>query len=173
MNLDLRIRLSHLAGLFRRRCAEAELERELAEHRALLIAEHIAAGMGAAAARQAASRDLGPLEAMKERYRDRLAPRWLEVLGQDLRFAFRQMRRAPLLAVLAIISLAIGIGANTAAFNWLDGALLRPLPVEQPGQLAALWRRWKTGGASVNFPFPRCKPSPIARHFPARPPLRP
>lgn len=149
------MRLARLAGLFRRRRAEAELERELAEHRALLIAEHVAAGMSAAAARQAAARDLGPVEAMKERYRDRLAPRWLEVLGQDLRFAFRQMRRAPLFAALAIISLAIGIGANTTVFNWLDGAILRPLPVEQPGQLAALWRRWEAGsGASENFSFP-------------------
>ncbi|MGH9527039.1 MAG: ABC transporter permease, partial [Terriglobales bacterium] len=112
-------------------------------------------GMSAPAARQAAARDLGPLEGMKERYRDRLAPRWLEVLGQDLRFAFRQMRRAPLFAALAIISLAIGIGANTTVFNWLDGALLRPLPVEQPGQLAAVWRT--NPDTSESFSFPELK----------------
>lgn len=154
----MRIIFSRLAGLLRRRRAEAELERELAEHRALLIAEHMAAGLGEAAARQAAARELGPVEAMKERYRDRLAPRWLEWLGQDLRFAFRQMRRAPLFAALAIVSLAVGIGANATVFNWLDGALLRPLPVEQPGQLAALWRRWQgASGASENFSFPELR----------------
>lgn len=150
----LRIFWARLAGMLRRRAAERELEEELAFHQAMLESEHQAAGLSAEAARQAARRDLGSIAAMQETWRDRLRPRWIEAAIQNLRYAARQMRRGHLFTALAVASLAIGIGANATVFSWLDGALLRPLPVHQPGRLAAIWRRYARGGSSENFSFP-------------------
>jgi predicted lysophospholipase L1 biosynthesis ABC-type transport system permease subunit len=65
-----------------------------------------------------------------------------DVLRHDLRFALRSLRRRPGFAAVAVLALALGIGANTAIFSVVNGVLLQPLPYERPGEIATIWVRW-------------------------------
>ena len=78
-------------------------------------------------------------------------------LFQDLRFTFRQLRRAPSFAVTAVLTLALGIGANTAIFSLVNSLLLRPLPVANPQQIAALVLRENNGPPQQAFSWPEFK----------------
>ncbi len=99
---------------------------------------------------RAARLQFGNLTKLKEEVREeRLLP-WLESWGRDTRFAFRQMRKAPLFTLVLVLSLALGIGANSAIFSLVDAALLEPLPVPKPKQLQLI--QWLNGG----FPSELC-----------------
>jgi hypothetical protein len=127
-----------LRSLFRRDAVEHELNDELLFHIDRQIDEHMARGMKRDEARTAALRAMGGLDQRKEECRDARGVRLIEDFVGDLRYALRMMRRAPSFTAVAVLSLALGIGANTAIFSLLDALLLKSLPVHDPHQLYEL-----------------------------------
>jgi predicted permease len=114
---------------------DAELDEEIRAHLALAKAERVARGESPEAAAYAARREFGNVGLVKEVTREMWGGIWLERLIQDLRYAVRSLRRAPGFASVAIITLALGIGVNTAMFTVVNGVLLRSLPFAQPDRL--------------------------------------
>lgn len=121
---------------------------ELEAHLEGLVARHIAAGMSPEEARHAALRSFGGVEQIKERCRDERRSLGLEEFGRDLAFGLRALRRAPGFTAVAVLSLALGIGAATAVFSVANAILLRSLPVPHPEQLRVL--HWS--GTSLHIP---------------------
>ncbi len=124
----IRVFLSRLSGLFRTKRLERDMDEEFDFHLQNEVAENLRRGMSSEEALAAARRRFGGVAQMKEAYRETRSLPYLQVLGQDLRFGFRMLRRNPGFAVLAILCLTIGIGATTAVFSWIEGVLLRPFP---------------------------------------------
>jgi predicted permease len=114
---------------------EDRLRQEVDEHIALLTDEFVRSGMPAVEARRQAMMKFGAVEALKEEYREKAGMLWIDNLRRDTRFALRQLRKAPGFASMAIAILAIGIGASTAIFAFVDAALIRPLPYPEPSRL--------------------------------------
>ena len=129
---------ARLRALFRRNTAERELDEELRFHLAMETEKNLRAGMMFDEARRRALRDFGGVEPTKEAHRD-VRGRWLEELTADTRYALRTLRRAPVLAGAAIVTLALGIGANTAIFSAVNAEILQPLPFSNPSRLVMLW----------------------------------
>ena len=125
-----------LRSLFRRRQVEQELDEELRYHLDRQIEELIAKGLPPSEARYAALRALGGIEQRKEECRDMRRVNLIENTLRDLRYAGRALRRSPGFTAVAIISLALGIGANAAIFQLLNAVRLRSLPVANPQELA-------------------------------------
>ena len=128
--LPLRVR-----SLFRRREVERELDEELRAHLEQQIRANMALGMNAEEAEYAARRAMGGFEVQKEKCRDTRRVAFVEDLWQDVRYGARILGRTPLITGVAIVSLALGIGANTAIFSMMDAVLLRLLPVRNPQEL--------------------------------------
>jgi putative ABC transport system permease protein len=127
-----------LRAFFRRDLVERELDDELQYHLEQQIAKNLRHGMPADEARYAALRDLGGVELRKEQMRDTHGTRWLDELLGDLRFALRGIRRAPGFSFTIVLTLTLGIGANTTMFTLLRGTLLKPLPNRHGEQLVYL-----------------------------------
>jgi putative ABC transport system permease protein len=130
--------MSALSRLFHRRRLEAQLDAELQDHLERQTADYVRAGFGEAEARRRARIDLGGLEQVKEECRDARGTRLLEDLGQDLVYGVRVLRRSPAFTLVAVLSLALGIGANTAIYTLVDSLVLRSLPVRDPVRLVRL-----------------------------------
>ncbi len=137
-----------LAWLARRRDKESELQEELQFHLEAEAEERIEAGCDAADARLDARRELGNLAHVQEETRAAWGWTLLEQFRQDARYAFRMMAANRLFSALAILSLALGIGANTAIFSFMDAILLRSLPVAHPESLVTL--SWRTNEPEVH-----------------------
>jgi hypothetical protein len=132
--------------LFHRRQREADLDEEVQAHLRMAAQERMEQGETAEQARASAVREFGNVALVKEVTRDMWGFRWLETLLQDLRYSLRQLRRNPGFTAVAVITLALGIGANTAIFSLLDTVMLRFLPVEKPEELVEIMRRSPRGG---------------------------
>ena len=130
--------MGFLGRLFRRGRLEAQLEAELRDHVERQTADYVRSGLSEAEARRRARIELGGVEQVKEECRDARGTRLLEDLGQDLSYGVRVLRRSPAFALVAILSLALGIGANTAIYTLVDSLVLRSLPVRDPVRLVRL-----------------------------------
>ena len=127
-------------ALFQKRRLDADMDEEMRAHVEMRARAHTATGMEPWQARRTALRQFGAAEGIKEACRDGRGVRWLEDLVQDLRFGARMLLKLPGLTAVAVVSLALGIAANTTIFSFVNTLLLRPPPVEKPGELWQVWR---------------------------------
>jgi putative ABC transport system permease protein len=125
---------------------------ELRYHRDRLIQDYVASGMDRAAAERRAFLEFGNVSALEEEVRG-VRGRWSDDLKQDLRYALRTLRRSPGFALTAIVSLALGIGANAAVFGLINGVMLQALPVSDPDRLVVIARMRDDIPGSVSYPL--------------------
>jgi predicted permease len=140
--------LQRVASLFRRRALDSQLDEELRFHLDMETEANRRRGMTAEAAEQAAHREFGGVAQTKEIYRDRRGLPMLELLLRDLPYGLRTLRRSPGFTAIAVLSLGLGIGANTAIFTLIDAVMLRSLPVRSPNELVAIGNTARPGGMS-------------------------
>lgn len=140
------IGLSRLVALIYKDKEEREMEKEIGFHLECEMEENVRRGMNPQEAYIAARRSFGGVEQFKEECRDVRRNRWLEELWQDVRYSLRLWRRKPAYTLLAILTLTLGIGANTAIFSVIYGVLIRPLPYQNDKQLVVLRQQAATAG---------------------------
>jgi predicted permease len=129
-----------ISRLFRRNALERDLQREMQFHLEAAVADHVRGGLSPDEARRRARIEFGGPEQMKELTRDARGTAWLEDFVGDARFAVRGLRRSPAFATAAVLTIAIGVGANTAVWSITDALMRRSLPIDKPEQLHALRR---------------------------------
>ena len=125
----LRAWVDRFLGLFQKKNRDAEMDEEIQQHVDLLTERNVAAGMLPHEARNAALREFGGVEQIKEAAREQRVWMWGDEFLQDVRFGARMLLRSPTFSLLAILCLTLGIGTNAAVFSWIEGILIRPYPL--------------------------------------------
>lgn len=143
----IRIR-SLVQNIFSSRRLDTDLEDEVQSHLEMLKEENIGAGMSQEEAQRAAHIELGGIQQVKEQVREQLIGNWLHSVFSDCRYTLRQFHKSPGFTAVAVLTLALGIGATTAIFSTIDGALLNPYPYKNAD-------RWRL---SSFFPRTSCVP---------------
>jgi predicted permease len=156
--------LRRIKMLFHRTQVRSELEEEMRLHLELREQASLAAGSSVSAAHRQAYIRFGNPTVIRERSLTAWGWSWLETFAQDVAYGFRSMLRTPVLTTVALLSLALGIGANTAIFSFLDALVLRSLPVKQPSQLLLLGDG-KGSGITNDFGSTRLYSYPFFREF--------
>jgi predicted permease len=150
--------------LLHRRQFQTDLDEEMRLHLELRQEQRMESGMAVGAARSAARRSFGNQTLLKEKSHVTWGWEWFESLAQDIQYGVRAMLRSPVLTAVALLSLALGIGANTAIFSLLDAVMLRSLPVKEPTQLVLLGDgTWN--GISDGFPITELYSYPFYREM--------
>src|ERR1700690_2437632 len=143
--------MSWLQRQFARRRMERDLDKEIQFHVESQISDKVQAGISETEARRLTRLEFGGTEQIKEDCRQSRGTMWLESLVQDVRYGLRQLQKSPGFTFTAILSLALGIGANTAIFTLLNAILLRPLPVQKPSELV-LFGDGQAQGSPISVP---------------------
>ena len=136
---------------------EEFLRAEIDDHVAMQTAEYVRDGLSPEAARRQALLKFGSVEAIKESYRDQRSLPWLETLARDTRHALRRFRKNPAFTAAVMLTLALGIGGNTAIFGVIESVLIRPLPYPDAEALVGVWHT--APGMSAGDPRMSCSPS--------------
>ena len=155
--MPLRRILAKLGNLFRNNRAEQELAREVASHLALMADDFERRGMPREEAQMAAKRAYGGVEQVKQAHRNERTLMWLEHTIQDLRHAMRALARSPVFALVAIVTIALGVGINTTLFTAYDAVALKTLPVANASSVVRLRRTLEShiiGDPQYAFSYP-------------------
>jgi predicted permease len=139
-----------LRALLRRKAVEQELDEELRFHYEQQVEKLVSSGMTLEEARRQARLLIGGTQQIKEECRDARGVRFLESLAQDVRYGMRSLRKSSGFTAVAIVTLLLGIGVNTALFTIINGVLLNPLPFPRPDRLVNLWERRVIDESSFN-----------------------
>jgi putative ABC transport system permease protein len=145
----VRVWFMRLGGFFGRDSRDREFDAELESHIAMHVDDNVRAGMSFQEARRQALVQFGGVEQTKETYRDRRGIAWLETLMQDVRFGLRTMRKNPGFTIVAVLTLALGIGATTAMFTVVNGVVLRSLRYPDADRIVAIDTRWTDSGREI------------------------
>jgi len=142
--------------VFTRNRLESQLDAELRDHFHRLVGDFIAHGYAENDARRLARLEFGGMDQVKEACRDARGTRWVDETLQDARYGWRGFRKNPGFTIVAIVTLAIGIGASLSIFNVVDALLLRPLPVPNASELVT-FSRWNGNNSSESFSYPQIR----------------
>ncbi len=149
----LRQIVSRLRAVLGKRQRDRVLDEELQTHLALLVEQNIERGMSPEAARREAKLSLGGADQIKESVRDHRGLPFLETIVQDLRFGLRMLRKSPGFTAVAVLTLALGIGANTAIFSLIDSIFLQMLPVKNAAQVVDVYKTVNGSGyGELSYP---------------------
>jgi len=150
----MRMVLARILGFFARRRPDAELEVEIEQHLELATAENIRRGMTPEEAARIARVHFGGVEQLKETHREQRSFPFAETLLQDLRYGARVLRKSPGFTIVAVLTLALGIGVNTTMFTAFNSVALKPLAIADPGSAVRLERQLKSRSAgNVQYAF--------------------